>query len=105
MSEWKVGDRVSWAAWRNFGTERYIATGTIVSVGCGVPYYKENSDPIDNPEDWVEVHGHVYQKELGRHPAAMVRVDGARDDYYRDQVIQFSKLTKLPPPERTKEKP
>lgn len=82
----QIGNRVSWIGWKNFGTVPHRCTGTIESVNCGVPYYKE-------PPEYVEYEGQSYPREAGRHPAALIRPDGEIDPIAGPLVIKFEDLT------------
>lgn len=62
----RVGDRVSWMGGVDFGTREVQCFGTVVSTGCGVPYYW-------NPPRYTH---DGYALEAGRKPAVAVRPDG-----------------------------
>lgn len=82
-AEFAVGDRVWWTAHKNFGTVPYRCSGTIESVNCGVPYY---TDPPEYTSD-----GH--HKSAGRHPAALIKLDGEVDPIAGPLVIAFKDLS------------
>lgn len=86
MKEFKIGDRVEWTGWFNFGTEPRRCHGVIESVNCGVPYYTD-------PPEYVQYDGHSFHREAGRHPAALIKPDRESLAHEPPMVIAFKDLT------------
>ncbi len=90
MSEFKVGDRVSWMGGIDFGRRMVRWTGVIVSVSCGVPVKSKLNERGEIVEDGP------------RAPAAMVRVDPGQHGIVpdprfagveRDPVVKLTDLS------------
>ena len=82
----KIGDRVEWTGWFNYGTEPRQCQGIILSLHCGVPYYTD-------PPEYIEYCGQSFHKEAGRYPAALIKSDREPRVHEPPIIIAFKDLT------------